>query len=117
MIGGSNNSPVDHFYPSITSYRDRENENGIDERKGKGRKKKRRDREKKETENERNVKAKIESIYRQDYTDKITNVYRCLTSSFTFNYQTTIQNDVYKQIGCHHATSYHCNFSSQFPTN
>jgi len=47
MIGGSNNSPDDHFYPSITSYKDRENENGIDERRGKGRKNKRRDREKK----------------------------------------------------------------------
>jgi hypothetical protein len=41
---------------------------------------------KKETENERKRKVRIENIYRQDYSDKITNVYRCLTSSFTFNY-------------------------------
>ncbi len=116
MIGGSNNSPDDHFYPSITSYKDRENENGIDERKGKGRKKRGGIERKRDRENERNIKEKIEGIYRQDYSDKITNVYRCLTSSFTFNYHTTIQNGVYKPIGCHHAASYYCNFSSQLPT-
>jgi hypothetical protein len=86
MIGGSNNSPVDHFYhqlPPTEIEKTKMGETREEEKEGKrngGIEKK------KETENERKRKVRIENIYRQDYSDKITNVYRCLTSSFTFNY-------------------------------
>lgn len=47
MIGGSNNSPDDHFYPSITSYKDREKEK---KRKRKWERREKRKRKEKETE-------------------------------------------------------------------
>ncbi len=72
------------------------------ERKRKGEKQIERHREK-----ERQRKTRIESIYRQDYNDKITNVYRFLTYTSIFSCQTKLKNDVCQRMDHHHRTDHH----------